>query len=31
MDKKAWWKWWAIYGAIASAAVFALAWLFTSM
>ncbi|MBQ8642589.1 MAG: hypothetical protein IJ480_10275 [Clostridia bacterium] len=31
MDKKAWWKWWGIYGAIASAAVFALAWLFTSL
>ena len=31
MDKKAWWKWWGIYGAVSSAAVLALAWLFTSL
>ena len=31
MDKKAWWKWWSIYGTVASAAVFALAWLFASL
>ena len=28
MDRKAWWKWWGIYGAIASAVVYGLAWLF---
>ena len=31
MDKKAWWKWWGIYGAVSSAVVLALAWLFTSL
>lgn len=31
MDKKAWFRWWCLYGAIASAAVYALAWLFMGM